>query len=50
MIITTQDRADMTAWLRHEGIAPSPMTVDALIQFLRHLYGGDSHGHIPSAC
>ena len=31
----------MATWLRHKGIAPTPLTVDALIQFLRHLQGGE---------
>lgn len=38
----------MAAWLRHKGIAPTPLTVDALIHLLRHLQGEKSPCETPS--
>lgn len=47
-IITPRDRRDMATWLQHKGIAPTPLTVDALIRFLRHLEGGEQHDLVQS--
>lgn len=41
--MTARDRRDVAAWLEHRGVAPTPLTVDAIIALFRGLEGGDGN-------